>query len=66
MSDTRGMLQAAPIRIELLIKNEANQNRNKKVIIIREGSQTERLTGYGLTFLHVGTRVHFYALMTRN
>jgi hypothetical protein len=32
----------------------------------REGSQTERLTGYGLTFLHVGTRVHFYALMTRN
>jgi len=33
MSDTRGMLQAAPIRIELLIKNEANQNRNKKVII---------------------------------
>ena len=32
MSDTRGMLQAAPIRIELLIKNEANQNRNKKVL----------------------------------
>jgi hypothetical protein len=34
------MLQAAPIRIELLIKNEANQNRNKKVIIFGgEGSK---------------------------
>jgi hypothetical protein len=30
MSDTRGMLQAAPHHIELLIKKEANQNRNKK------------------------------------
>ena len=44
MSDTRGMLQAAPIRIELLIKNEANQNRNKKVSFVLPVGKANFLT----------------------